>query len=78
MDLLERVGMKLCKPVMTPLFTSEKLSLEGGTRLGEEDRSRYRSIVRGLQYLTLTRPNLSFSVRCVSSSMHLPLYTGLL
>jgi hypothetical protein len=57
--LLERVGMKNCKPVGTPLATSEKLSIEGGTRFGEEDSMKYRSIISALQYITLARPNLS-------------------
>jgi hypothetical protein len=57
--LLERVGMKNCKPVGTPLATSEKLSIEGGTRFGEEDSMKYRSIISALQYITLTWPNLS-------------------
>jgi hypothetical protein len=70
MDLLERVGMKHCKPVMTLLSTSEKLSLEGGMRLGEKDSRRYRSIVGGLQHLTLTRPDLSFSVNKVCQFLH--------
>jgi hypothetical protein len=59
-DLLEKVGMRNCKLVATPLSTSEKkLSIEEGTRLGEEDSTRYRSVVGALQYLTLTCPDLS-------------------
>jgi hypothetical protein len=54
MDLLERVGMKTCKAVATPISTSEKLSVQGGTRLGENDSVQYHSIVGALQYLTLT------------------------
>jgi hypothetical protein len=65
-DLLNKVGMEKCKPVATPLSTSEKMSIEVGTRLGENDSTRYRSVcVWGggvLQYLTLTQPDLSFSV----------------
>jgi hypothetical protein len=36
-DLLERANMTECKVVAIPLSTIEKLSLEGGTRLGEQD-----------------------------------------
>jgi hypothetical protein len=64
-DLLERVGMKNCKSVATPLSTSEKLFVEGGTHLGEKDSAQYRSIVGALQYLILTRPDLSFAVNKV-------------
>jgi hypothetical protein len=40
-DLLKKVGMQHCKPVATPLSIWEKLSLEGGTRLGEKDGAHY-------------------------------------
>jgi hypothetical protein len=53
-DLLEKARMMNCKFVSTPLSTSEKLSLEGGVLLGPEDSTRYKSVVGGLQYLTLT------------------------
>jgi hypothetical protein len=60
-DLLKRVGMSNCKPVATPLSTSEKLSLYEGTPLGSHDATNYRSVVGALQYLTLTRPDIAFS-----------------
>lgn len=53
-ELLQRVGMQLCKPVSTPLPVSEKLSLHDGEKLNSEDATRYTSIVGALQYLTLT------------------------
>ena len=71
-DILKRVNMQLCKPVKTPLNTTEKLSVTSGTRLGVEDSTRYRSIVGALQYLTLTRPDLSFSVNKVCQFLHSP------
>jgi hypothetical protein len=40
--------------------------------LGPEDITRYRSIVVALQYTTLTRPVLSFSVNKVSQYLHTP------
>jgi hypothetical protein len=46
-DLLNKVGMEKCKPVATPLSTSEKMSIEVGTRLGENDSTRYRSVCVG-------------------------------
>jgi hypothetical protein len=60
MDLLKRGGMSTCKPINTPLSTSEKLSVHDGEILGLEDATSYHNIVRGLQYLTLTRPDLHF------------------
>ena len=72
LDLLKRVDMKGCKPVTTPLSVSEKLSLYDGDALGGEDSTRYRSIVGALQYLTLTRPDISFSVNKVCQFLHAP------
>ena len=72
-DILKRVNMQLCKPVKTPLNTTEKLSVTSGTRLGVEDSTRYRSIVGALQYLTLTRPDLSFLVNKVCQFLHSPM-----
>jgi histone deacetylase 1/2 len=71
-EILQRVNMQLCKPVKTPLCTTEKLSITSGTRLGVEDSTRYRSIVGALQYLTLTRPDLSFAVNKVCQFLHSP------
>ena len=71
-DLLARVGMKGCKPSPTPLSTTEKLSAYEGEALGEEDCTRYRSIVGGLQYLTLTRPDIAFSVNKICQYLHAP------
>jgi hypothetical protein len=53
-DLLSRVGMADCKPMNTPMSSTEKLSLHEGVVLGPVDATRYRSIVGALQYLTLT------------------------
>ena len=66
-----RVNMQLCKPIKTPHNTTKKLSVTSGTRLGVEDSTRYRSIVGALQYLTLTRPDLSFLVNKVCQFLHL-------
>jgi histone deacetylase 1/2 len=71
-DILKRVNMQLCKPVKTPLSTSEKLSVTSGTRLGVDDSTRYRSIVGALQYLRVTRPDLSFAVNKVCQFLHSP------
>jgi len=71
-DIIKRVGMHNCKPVSTPLSTSEKLSIEEGEKLVQEDSTRFRSIVGALQYLTLTRPDLSFPVNKVCQFLHAP------
>jgi histone deacetylase 1/2 len=71
-DLLSRVGMTDCATCPTPLSSSDTLSLHGGDPLGPEDSSSYRSVVGALQYLTLTRPDLSFSVNKVCQFLHAP------
>ncbi|KAK1693081.1 hypothetical protein QYE76_009778 [Lolium multiflorum] len=72
LELLEKVGMSKCKSAPTPLSTSEQLSLESGTPLGSEDCTQFRSIVGALQYLTLTRPDLAFSVNKICQYLHAP------
>jgi histone deacetylase 1/2 len=54
-DILEKIGMIKCTPAPTPLSSGEPLFLVDGSLLGPEDSTQYRSIVGGLQYLTLTR-----------------------
>ena len=71
-ELLSRMGMKNCKPVPTPLSSSEKLSAYEGVPLQEEESTRYRSTVGALQYLTLTRPDISFAVNKVCQYLHAP------
>ncbi|XP_071680405.1 uncharacterized protein [Lolium perenne] len=71
-DLVAKVGMNGCKATPTPLSSTEQLSLYDGTPLGPEDSTQYRSIVGALQYLTLTRPDLAFSVNKVCQFLHAP------
>jgi histone deacetylase 1/2 len=71
-DLLKRVGMDVCTSCPTPLSTTDTLSLHDGVPLGTEDSTHYRSVVGALQYLTLTRPDLCFSVSKVCQFLHAP------
>ncbi|XP_066385230.1 uncharacterized protein [Miscanthus floridulus] len=71
-DVLARSGMNKCKPVDTPLSSIEKLSVLDGVKLGPEDSTWYRSLVGALQYLTLTRPDISFVVNKVCQFLHAP------
>ena len=78
-DLLKKTGMVDCKPMSTPLSTSEKLSLHEGSLLGPDDATQYRSIVGALQYLTLTRPDIAFRLtKFVNFFMRLLQFIGLL
>jgi hypothetical protein len=65
--------MQNCKAVSTPLSTSERLSAHAREKLGPIDSRNYRSLVGGLQYLTLTRPDLSFLVNKVRQFLHAPM-----
>ena len=54
------------------MSSSEKISLTEGELLNQEDSTKYRSLVGALQYLTLTRPDISFAVNKVCQFLHAP------
>lgn len=64
--------MTNCKSVSTPMLVTDKLALDVGTPLDEKDTFTYRSLVGGLQYLTLTRPDISFPVNKVCQYLARP------
>lgn len=67
-DLLVSAGMQDCAPMPTPL--PMKLdNLPGHDEVFSEP-SYFRSLARKLQYLTLTRPDLQFSVNYICQKMH--------
>ena len=70
LDLLRKSNMLEAKPVKTPMSTAHTLTLLSGDTL--TDPSSYRSLVGALQYLALTRPDISFAVNKVSQFMHRP------
>jgi len=69
-DLLKRFNMTDCKPCPTPLPSDTRVSCLDGDPL--PDPSTYRSMVGGLQYLTLSRPDISFAVNQVCQFMQNP------
>ncbi|KAH9726030.1 retrovirus-related pol polyprotein from transposon RE1 [Citrus sinensis] len=73
-DLLSKVEMINCKDVETPMSTGLKLQKEAQGSLGHyvEDVTHYRSIVGGMQYLVLTRPEIAFSVHKLSQYVSAP------
>jgi histone deacetylase 1/2 len=73
LDLLHRVNMKNCNPTSTPLSVTDHLARDTGTLLGADDSFRYRSVVGGLQYLTHTRPDISFAVNKVCQFLSQPI-----
>jgi histone deacetylase 1/2 len=72
LELLTRAGMLKCTPVTTPMASSERLCSTDGDLLSAEEATQYRSLVGGLQYLTMTRPDLSFVVNKVCQYLHEP------
>jgi len=70
MDLLDRTGMLQCKSISTPVDTSSKF--EAQSRDPVADPTEYRSIVGGLQYLTFTRPDISYASQQICIHMHDP------
>ncbi|XP_070676264.1 uncharacterized mitochondrial protein AtMg00810-like [Malus domestica] len=68
--LLEKFGLKDCKPVATPLAANEKLSKEHGSEMANE--SLYRQMVGILLYLTVTRPDIMFAASLLARFMHNP------
>jgi hypothetical protein len=67
-ELLSKTGMTDCRPCGSPCVIKSddpNLSLFDNPEF-------YRSIVGSLQYLTLTRPDLSFAVNAVCQHMHSP------
>jgi histone deacetylase 1/2 len=47
------------------MFVTYRMYAIDGTLLSSDDATSYRSIVGGLQYLTITRPDISFAVNRV-------------
>ncbi|RVW15145.1 Retrovirus-related Pol polyprotein from transposon RE2 [Vitis vinifera] len=70
LDILEETGMLECKPVDTPMDPSVKLVPGQGEPL--RDPGRYRRLVGKLNYLTITRPDISFPVSVVSQFLQSP------
>ncbi|CAL2257777.1 unnamed protein product [Prunus armeniaca] len=69
-DLLKRFNFTECKPYPAPLPSDTRLSCLDGDPL--PDPSTYRSMVGGLQYLTLSMLDISFAVNQVCQFMHNP------
>ncbi|GJY48325.1 ribonuclease H-like domain-containing protein, partial [Tanacetum coccineum] len=68
-NILERAQMLNCNPCRTLVDTEKKLGPEGSP---VTDPTLYRSLTRALQYLTFTRPDLSYAVQQLCLYMHDP------
>ncbi|KAK1662393.1 hypothetical protein QYE76_050552 [Lolium multiflorum] len=72
LDLLRRAGMLKCKHATTPMSATDRMSALDGDTLSPDDATEYRSLVGGLQYLTITRPDVSDAVNRVCQYLHAP------
>ncbi|KAL5572645.1 hypothetical protein UlMin_022242 [Ulmus minor] len=62
--------MDNAKPLLTPMITSLKLNTCDGDPIPND--TEYMSIVGVLQYITITRPDIAFSVNKVCQLMQAP------
>lgn len=69
--LLNKVQMRDAKSYPTPMLSNSKLSKYEGDPM--VDGKLYRSVIGALQYATITRPEICFSVNKVSQFMSCPL-----
>ncbi|XP_071704910.1 uncharacterized mitochondrial protein AtMg00810-like [Rutidosis leptorrhynchoides] len=69
-EILNRAGLSSYKPSHTPVDTKTKLSSTSGTPY--HDPTYFRSLAGALQYLTFTRPYISYAVQQTCLHMHAP------
>ncbi|KAJ4790834.1 Retroelement pol polyprotein-like [Rhynchospora pubera] len=71
LDILAEYGLLGSKPAATPLEQNHNLSTLHGESMAEPEK--YRRLVGKLIYLTITRPELSYSVHILAQFMQNPL-----
>lgn len=69
-DLLKEYGLIKCRKLKIPMDTTVKLTEDLGDPLPKPED--YQKLIGKLIYLTLTRPDISFSVHTLSKFMHRP------
>lgn len=69
-DLITKVGLQDCKPVKTPMCSASKLTKHAGDLF--HDPTLYKSVIRALNYVTITRPDLAYAVSKLSHYMQNP------
>nr|GEU88102.1 ribonuclease H-like domain-containing protein [Tanacetum cinerariifolium] len=78
LDLLTEFGLLACKPSATPL--EQNLSMTNEPTVSDlvlDNVTEYQKLIGKLIYLTHTRPDISYSVHCLSQFMHKPLKSHL-
>ena len=69
-NILQGKNMLNCKAAKTPMSSSEKYCVLDG--YPPIDDTKYRQVVGKLQYLSFTRPDISYSVNKLSQFVHSP------
>lgn len=69
-DLLTKTNMLAAKPVLTPMSSHPRLTLNSGSPFANP--SEYCIVVGSLQYLVFTRPDIAYAVNNLSQFMHKP------
>ena len=62
--MLKKFKMEDCKPVLTPMVTGCKLSIEDSSK--DVDQELYRSMIGSLLYVTASRPDVMQAVEQVT------------
>lgn len=70
-DLLCKVKMQYANGLLTPMTGGKKLTIFGSDPV--LDVQLYRSVVGALQYVTITRPEIAYSVNRICQFMQNPL-----
>jgi hypothetical protein len=70
LDILHEASLLGSKPFTFPMEQNHKLALDGSVIL--DNPCAYRRLVRRLIYLTITRPDICYSVHILSQFMHQP------
>lgn len=72
-DLIAAYGLSDAKPLTLPMDPNTKITSDIGTRL--DDATPFQRLMGKLIYLTITRPDIAFSVHLLSQYMHSPTST---
>lgn len=72
-DLLAKTNMTGVKECTTPMSSSQPLQLNDGSP--PTDATQFHQVIEALQYLSLTRLDVSFAVNKLARLMHAPTET---
>lgn len=69
-DILAKHDMISCSPIPTPICKGHHFTKDSGDVI--DNVSQYRSIIGALQYVTLTRAEITFSINKLSQFLSNP------